>query len=123
MTELDYIVLFVAGFIVTCVAVMIFGKGSPPQQPDPNHKDEVAIELLRGADVKELARREGKSAEEITAWKDEFLKDALDFAKNKNEYKKRRAECEHEIKWFEDVCSRFIGEDWKQKTGYDKRNR
>ena len=110
--------------LIAAVILYIFEHGGK-KKPDPSQdqKDALAIEMLKGTSAEELSKREGIPAEEIKKWKDEFLNDALDFARNKNEYKAKRAEADHEIEWFMQACAKYIGEDWKKITGYDKRNR
>lgn len=51
------------------------------------------------------------------------MNDLLYYAKHRRQIEKELAEKTTDIKWFEDVCKEFIGENWKELTNYDMRNR
>jgi len=59
-----------------------WGLGGRPERPQPRRgtgrwsakrKVSVVLELLRGADLEVLSRRQGVTAAKLSAWRDEFL--------------------------------------------------
>ena len=95
----------------------------PPPEPSKEEKDALIIEILKGTDTAEIAEREGIDEENLKKWREEFMNDLLYYAKHRRQIEKELAEKTTDIKWFEDVCKEFIGENWKELTNYDMRNR
>ena len=122
-TDPGYVISALVVFSLISFGVFALSRSSEKKEKPQNEKDAAAIELLKGGNAGEIASREGVSVEELEKWKNEFLDSALDFAKNKNAYLGRVSERENEIKWFEQVCEKHIGGDWKKITNYDRRNR
>ena len=126
MTDNHVIFLILIGIIIWIVYVYYPRKeSSPPPPPEPSReqKDTLAIEILKGTDTAEIAEREGLDEEKLKQWREEFLNDLLYYSKHRCEIEKELAEKTMDIKWFESICEEYIGEDWKEKTEYDKRNR
>ena len=98
-------------------------KPSPPPEPPSEVKDALVIEILKGADIAEIAEREGIDGDKLNQWRDEFISDLMHYAKHRRDIEKELAEKTTDIKWFENICKEYIGEDWKEKTEYDMRNR
>ncbi|MBR1592270.1 MAG: hypothetical protein IJ666_04585 [Ruminococcus sp.] len=115
----------ILGFIVLWIIYISYPRKKPPPPPEPskNQKDALVIEILKGADTAEIAKREGIDEEKLKQWHEEFLNDLLHYAKHRSDIEKELAEKTTDIKWFENVCKEYIGEDWKEKTEYDMRNR
>lgn len=111
---------------VLLIFVLCLFSGSPDEQKkeySQDQKDKVAIELLRGADPAEVAEREGLDVETITQWKNDFLGSSEKIAEHRNELLAIQAQQANDLAWFEEVCKKYIGENWKDITGYDQRNR
>lgn len=108
-------------FLSLCFA----GSNAPPKKEyKQSFKDKIAVENLRGKiKPEDLATREKLTVDEVKQFTEEFLKDAETFAENRRAMQDKIGELEVEVDWFRRTCARFIGEDWKDKTGYDKRNR
>ena len=101
-------------------------SSSPPKKKEyaQSFKDKIAIENLRGQIAPEdLALREDITAEEVEQFTQDFLADAEAFAESRRAMEERIGSLEMDCQWFEKTCARFIGSDWKDKTGYEKRNR
>ncbi len=105
-------------FSIIAIVVFVVSKQPATKEKTKSERYTAAIELLKGGNAAEIAAREKVSVEELEKWKDDFLESALVFAKNMNSYNER----ENEIHWFETVCEKHIGSDWKKITNYDKRN-
>lgn len=88
-----------------------------------DQKDKIAIELLRGADPDEVAAREGVDVDTLNQWKSEFLGLSEKIADHRNELLAIQAQQANDIAWFEATCKKYIGDNWKEITGYDSRNR
>ena len=88
-----------------------------------DQKDKIAIELLRGADPEEVAAREGVDADTLNQWKNEFLGLSETIADHRNELLAIQAQQANDLAWFEATCKKYIGDNWKEITGYDSRNR
>ena len=58
---------------------------------------------------------------EVEKWVDDFVAGSENFITKKTDLHAKIGELEMEIKWFEHTCQKFIGDDWKEKTEYDKR--
>jgi len=101
-------------------------SSSPPKKKEfpQSFKDKIAIENLRGQIAPEdLALREDITAEEVEQFTRDFLADAEAFAESRRAMEERIGSLEMDCQWFEKTCARFIGSDWKDKTGYEKRDR
>ncbi|MBQ8961398.1 MAG: hypothetical protein IJ071_09370 [Ruminococcus sp.] len=101
-------------------------SSSPPKKKEypQSFKDKIAIENLKGTiDPKDLAVRENITTAEVEQFTKEFLEDAQAFAESRRAMEERIGRLEMDCEWFEKTCARFIGSDWKSKTGYDKRDR
>ncbi len=106
------------------VYAMICGKKPEPKEYEQDYKDSIAIEALRGKiELDALAEREGLDTDTIKAWTQEFLNDADHFIRHRREMNDKIAELELDSKWYQEVCEKYIGSDWKEKTNFDKRSR
>ena len=124
MTD-NHAIFLIFGCIIIWIIYIYYPRKEPTPPPEPSReqKDAVAIEILKGTDTAEIAEREGLDEEKLKQWREEFLNDLLYYAKHRREIEKELAEKTTDIKWFENVCKEFIGENWKELTNYDKRNR
>ena len=118
--------LLIIVFVIYILYTVMNTEIETPRQKkefSQNDKDKIAIEAMSGkTSIEDIAEREYLTEEEISDWKEDFEKKAVDFAQNKNAMYSKIGQLEMDIKWFTETCEKFIGEDWKEKTGYDKRN-
>ncbi|MBR6243045.1 MAG: hypothetical protein IKQ90_06095 [Ruminococcus sp.] len=85
-------------------------------------KDLIALHILTGkTDSKTEAQNHNVPVEEVEKWVDDFVAGSENFITKKTDLHAKIGELEMEIKWFEHTCQKFIGDDWKEKTEYDKR--
>ncbi len=122
MTDTVIILLFILG-IVFVLCLFSGSTTETKKEYSQDQKDKVAIELLRGADPDEVAEREGVDVDTLTQWKNDFLGSSEKIAEHRNELLAIQAKQANDLAWFEEVCKKYIGENWKDITGYDQRNR
>ena len=111
-------------FILFLFLVLALSDDKSTPGTNQDEKDSIVLELLSGKiSIEELARREGVSVDDIKAWREEFINNSAQYSKNRQYLEQLQFQYERDIKWFEGVCQKYIGADWKEKTGYNNRNR
>lgn len=95
----------------------------PPPSPDTEYtqsfKDKIAIEAIKGKSAEEIINDHPTLTEdEINKWKEDLLNNLSRISKRNEELLISNGELEMEVKWLRKACKKYIGDDWKEKTGY-----
>lgn len=101
---------------------------SPPPPPLPKNddteykqhvKDTIAIESLQGKSDEDIIKEHTSvTPEDIKAWKEDLLNNYSRLSKRNEELLINVGQLDMEVKWLRKTCKKFIGDDWKETTGY-----
>lgn len=108
-------------FFIVC---SIFPGGNE-YKPDPDEKGqrEVAKKILRGeTTADDVAAKEGYDPEHIGKWVKDYTDLAVKYALDSDKYAEHINLLEQDIVWFTKACEKYIGADWKEKTGFGDHN-
>lgn len=114
-------------FMALCALFWMFVyavfPNKPKDDPDESVCHEFAKKMLRGETTpEEIAQKEGYDPEHVKKWKDDFTQLAVKYALESDKHNARISLMEDDIKWFKEVCRKYIGEDWEKKTGFADRD-
>lgn len=98
-------------------------KPPPPKNDDTEYKqhvkDSIAIDSLKGKSDEDIIKEHPSvTPEEIKAWKEDLLNNFARLSKRNEELLINTGQLDMEVKWLRKTCKKFIGDDWKDKTGY-----
>lgn len=96
---------------------------SPPPSPDTEYtqsfKDKIAIEALKGKSAEDIiSEHPSLKEEEINKWKEELLNNFSRLSESNADLSMRVGQLYMKVQWLEKACKKYIGDDWKDKTGY-----
>lgn len=95
----------------------------PPKNDDTEYKqhvkDTIAIESLQGKSDEDIIKEHTSvTAEDIKEWKEDLLNNFSRLSKRNEELLINVGQLDMEVKWLRKTCKKFIGDDWKETTGY-----
>lgn len=113
--------MFVGMAVVGALFFIVCSLFPGGYKPDPDQKDqrEIAKKILRGeTTVDEVARDDGYDPSHIGKWVSDYTKLAVEYALDCENHVEKVDLLEQDIAWFTEVCQKYIGDDWKEKTGF-----
>lgn len=106
-------------FFIVC---SLFPGGYKPD-PDEKGQREIAKKILRGQTTAEdVAAKEGYDPEHIEGWIKNYKDLAVKYALDSDKYAEQVILLEQDIVWFTKTCEKYIGADWREKTGFGDHN-
>lgn len=114
---------FVLIVLIMFIVISFFsGTISYKGDPDETSQRNFAREILRGnTTVEDVAKENNFNPEHVGKWVDDYKKLAVDYALNAEKHSHELEIKDQDLKWFEKVCEKHIGADWKEKTDYKNR--
>lgn len=99
-------------------------KPQPKADPDKKTQEKFAINILTGKTTpEEIAAKENYDIEHIKQWVQEYTNYAVKYsldAKKTNAHIDRLTD---DIAFLKEICCKYIGDDWEEKTDYQNRTR
>lgn len=123
-TDINNAVGFVFVCLIIFIAVILIPGGSKYKpDPDENGQRKIAKSILRGeTTVEDVAKNEGYDPEHIGKWVGDYTNLAIKYALDSDKLAEHIVLLEEDIAWFTSVCRKYIGDDWKEKTGFGDHN-
>ena len=79
----------------------------------------MATEMIKGKSADDIiAEHSTLTVEEVNQWKDDLLNNISRLSDVNAELSMRVGELDMKVQWFERTCKKYIGDDWKDRTGY-----
>lgn len=106
-------------------------KEAPPESEKPKEKPEgmvytdefkaqIAVESFKGkSDADIIKEHPTVTAEEINEWKKDLADNIVNLSDQNEKFSKESEVLNRKVKRLEEICQIFIGDDWKEKTGYN----
>lgn len=135
----DFAVIIVIGIVALMCYLIAVSKQSdkkpdPPQKietepkpepkPDPDKKTQETFALkmiLEKTSPEEIAEKEQYDIEHIKQWKEDYINYAIKYTLDAPLHTARMDSMADDIQWFKEVCRKYIGSDWEEKTGFRNR--
>lgn len=125
MNDFEYILIFIAGIIF--FSLMSKSSQPPPKpkdDPDKKTQEKFAVQILKKKSTpEEIAEKEGYDIEHIKQWVQDYIDYAVKYsfdAKKTNAHIDRLTD---DIAFLKQICCKYIGDDWEEKTDYQNRTR
>lgn len=84
-----------------------------------NFKDKIATEMILGKSSSDIvAEHPTLTEDDVNQWKEDFLNNISRLSLANSELSMRVGELDMKVQWLEKACKKYIGDDWKEQTGY-----
>lgn len=94
-------------------------KKSDDSEYTKNFRDKIATEMIKGKSADDIiAEHSTLTVEEVNQWKDDLLNNISRLSDVNAELSMRVGELDMKVQWLERTCKKYIGDDWKDRTGY-----
>lgn len=98
-------------------------KDSVQQNSDTEYttdfKDKIATEMIMGKSSGDIVAEHPTLTEnDVNQWKEDFLNNISRLSLANAELSMRVGELDMKVQWLEKACKKYIGDDWKDQTGY-----
>lgn len=127
MNDFGVIVIFV--IIMYLVAQVMKSPEKPPKpQPkaDPSKKsqEKFAVQILtKKTTPEEIAEKEGFDIEHIKQWVQDYTDYAVKYSLDASKINAHIDLLTDDIAVLKEICRKYIGDDWEEKTDYQNRSR
>lgn len=116
---------------IFCMAVNSFKPKEKPPEPEKEpekpegmtytdeFKNQIAIESFKGKSDEDIIKEHSTiTADEIKEWKANLANNIVQLSENNEKLSEESKKLNGKIERLEEICQLFIGEGWKEKTGY-----
>lgn len=111
-------------FVSLMIFILLCSIGGSCYNADPEETDRrnFAREILRGnTTIENVANDNNFDPSHVEEWVNEYTQLAIKYAVDAEKHTHEIELKEQDLKWFEQVCEKYIGPDWKTITDFNNR--
>lgn len=101
-------------------------KESPKPKDDPDKKtqEKLAVQILtQKTTPEEIATKENYDIEHIKQWVQDYIDYAVKYSLDARKTNAHIDRLTDDIAFLKEICCKYIGDDWEEKTDYQNRTR
>ena len=96
----------------------------PKEDPDKKTQENIAIQILTKKTTPEaIADKDGYDIEHIKQWVQDYIDYAVKYSLDADKTNAHIDQLIDDIAFLKEVCHKYIGDDWEEKTDYQNRTR
>lgn len=122
-------VLIMLGFILGIIvwAAVCKTPQEPPKpkdDPDTKTQEKLAVQILKNKTTpEEIAEKDGYDIEHIKQWVQNYIDYAVKYSFDAGKINAHIDQLTDDIAFLKEICRKYIGDDWEEKTDYQNRSR
>lgn len=99
-------------------------KPKPKDDPDQKTQEKLAIQILKKKTTpEEIAEKDGYDIEHIKQWVQDYIDYSVKYSFDANKINAHIDQLTDDIAFLKEICRKYIGDDWEEKTDYQNRTR
>lgn len=99
-------------------------KPQPKDDPDQKTQEKLAIQILKKKTTpEEIAEKDGYDIEHIKQWVQDYIDYAVKYSFDASKINAHIDQLTDDIAFLKEICHKYIGDDWEEKTDYQNRTR
>lgn len=127
----DFVIWALMFAIVYMVLNSMRSNGKPPEsekkpaeKPEgmtytDEFKNQIAVESFKGKSDEDIIKEHPTiTADEIKEWKADLANKVVQLSEQNEKFSEESKKLNSKVERLEEICQVFIGNDWKEKTGY-----
>lgn len=96
----------------------------PKDDPDNKTQEKFAVQILtKKTTPEEIADKEGYDIEHIKQWVQNYIDYAVKYSLDAGKTNAHIDRLTDDIAFLKEICHKYIGDDWEEKTDYQNRTR
>lgn len=116
---------FILGIIVWAAACKTPQEPPKPKDdPDTKTQEKLAVQILKNKTTpEEIAEKDGYDIEHIKQWVQNYIDYAVKYSFDAGKINAHIDQLTDDIAFLKEICRKYIGDDWEEKTDYQNRSR